>query len=133
MAKERIITGCARLAGVLLMLSAIPHATLGMAEVITSIKTGDVRSSMAGTFRAIWIFSSVMLLLSGLWALFVAGELKQLKARAWWQGIIIGVAYTGWAIGSMVMVGVAAHLVAFAFIGLLLVIPLVIWAPHFFR
>jgi hypothetical protein len=133
MAKERIMSGCARLAGVLLVLSAIPHATLGMAEVITSIKTGDVRASMADTFRAIWMFGSVMLLLSGLWALFVAGELRQLKPRAWWQGIIIGLGYTAWAIGSMVLVGVQAHLVAFSLIGLVMLVPLLIWAPHFFR
>lgn len=133
MAKERVVSGCARLAGILMMLSAIPHATLGMAEVITSIKTGDVRASMADTFRAIWMFGSVMLLITGLWTSFVAGELKQLKARAWWQGFIIGLGYAGWAIGTMVVVGVAAHLVAFALIGLLLLIPLLIWAPHFFK
>jgi hypothetical protein len=127
------MSGCARLAGVLLVLSSIPHATLGMAEVITSIKTGDVRAAMADTFRAIWIFSSAMLLMTGIWALFVAGELRQLKARAWWQGIIIGLGYTAWATGSIVLVGVYAHLVAFAIIGLLMLVPLLIWAPYFFR
>jgi cytochrome bd-type quinol oxidase subunit 2 len=133
MAKDRLIAGCVRLAGILLVLAVIPHATLGMAEVLTAIKTGDIRASMADTSRAIWIFSTMMLLLSGIWALFVAGELRHLKSRAWWQGVILGLAYAGGSIACMAIVGVYAHLVAFALIGLLMLVPLLIGAPRFFR
>lgn len=132
MPKEKLASGCARLAGILLLLVSIPHATVGLAEVLTAIKTGDVRPGMAATFRAIWMYSSVMLVLSGLWALFIAGELAQLKRRAWWQGIIIGLGYAGWAIGSMAMTGISGHLAAFAAIGLLLLAPLLIRARRFF-
>lgn len=131
MAKEKIIHGCARLAGILLLGAAVPHATFGFAEVVTAIKTGEVRAGIADTFKIIWIFSTIMLILSGLWTLFIAGELRQLKRRAWWQGIFIGLGYTGGAIGGMYITGVYLHLVAFALIGLLLLIPLVIWAGCF--
>lgn len=131
MAKEKLIANCARAAGVLLLLSVIPHSTLGWAEVMTAIKLGDINPGMANTVRSIWVFSAVMLALSGVWILFLASELRQLKRRAWWQGILIGLGYSGSAIGCMVMTEVYAHLVGYALIGLLLLIPLLIWAGSF--
>ncbi|MGB8192169.1 MAG: hypothetical protein WCF67_09635 [Chitinophagaceae bacterium] len=131
MAKEKIIGNCARLAGILLLGAAVPHATFGFAEVVTSIKTGDVRAGMADTFRIIWIYSTIMLVLSGIWTLFLASELRQLKWRAWWQGIFIGIGYTAGSIACMYIAGVYIHLMAFALIGLLLLTPLLIWARSF--
>jgi hypothetical protein len=131
MVKEKLIANCARVAGVLLLLSVIPHSTLGWAEVMTAIKLGDINRGMANTVKSIWIFSSMMLVLSGGWTLFLASELRQLKRRAWWQGVFIGLGYSGSAIGCMVMTEVYAHLVGYALIGLLLLVPLLIWAPSF--
>lgn len=131
MAKEKIIANCARLAGILLLLSVVPHSTLGWAEVVTAIKLGDINKGMANTVKSIWIFSSVMLVLTGTWSLFLAGELRQLKRRAWWQGIILGLGYSGSAIGCMLMTEFYAHLAGYALIGLLLVIPLLAWAGSF--
>ena len=131
MSKEKTISACARLSGILLLASVVPHAALGGAEVMMGIKTGDVRASMADTFRNVWIFSTIMLALSGVWALFLASELKQLRRRAWWQGMFLGVGYTGGSIAAMSVTQVYAHLVGYALIGLLLLAPLIKWAPHF--
>jgi hypothetical protein len=131
MATNKIPANCARLAGILLVAATIPHATLGTAEVLTAIKLGDVRASMTDTFRIIWVFSTMMLLLSGIWTLFVAGELRQMHRRAWWQGIFIGLGYTGGSIGCMAAFGVYTHLLLFAVIGLILLVPLIVWAGHF--
>ncbi|HEY0677105.1 MAG TPA: hypothetical protein VGD17_02420 [Chitinophagaceae bacterium] len=131
MAKEKIIYTCARLTGILLLGATVLHATLGTAEVLTAIKTGDVRAGMADTFRSVWIFSSIMLLLSAIWTLFLAGELRLLKRRAWWQGVFLGLGYAGGAIACMAFAGIHAHLVAFTFTGLLLLVPLIVWAGYF--
>lgn len=131
MAKEKIIANCARVSGTLLLLSAIPHSTLGWAEVVTAIKLGDINPGMANTVKSIWIFSAMMLVLSGIWVLFLAGELRQLKRRAWWQGIFVGLGYSGSAIGCMLMTGFYAHLAGYALIGLLLLVPLLMWAGSF--
>jgi hypothetical protein len=131
MAKERIIYNTARLTGILLVGAAVIHATLGTAEVMTAIKLGDVRVSMADTVRTVWLYSTVMLLLSAVWVFFIAGELRQMKRRAWWQGIFLGLGYAGSAITAIVTIGVYVHLVAFALIGLLLLLPLIVWAGHF--
>jgi hypothetical protein len=131
MTKEKFIANSARVAGSLLLLSVIPHSTLGWAEVMTAIKLGDINRGMANTVKTIWIFSSMMLVISGVWVLFLVNELRQLKRRAWWQGVFIGLGYSGSAIGCMVMTEVYAHLVGYAFIGLLLLVPLLIWAGSF--
>lgn len=131
MAKEKFIANCARMAGILLLLSAIPHSTLGWAEVVTAIKLGDINRGMANTVKSIWIFSAVMLVLSGIWVLFLAGELRQLKRRAWWQSVFIGLGYSGSAIACMLMTEFYAHLAGYALIGLLLLIPLLLWAGSF--
>ena len=115
----------------LLLVSSVLHSTLGTSEVLMGIKTGDVRGGMADTFRTIWIYSTIMLVLSGIWTLFLAGELKQLKRRAWWQGIFIGLGYTGGSVGAIMVTKVQAHLMFYGFIGLLLLLPLIWWAGSF--
>jgi hypothetical protein len=133
MAKEKIIARCAWLTGILLVGATILHGTLGTAEVMTAIKLGDVRPSMADIFRTVWIYSSIMLALSAIWTFFLAGELRQLKRRAWWQGLLIGLGYTGGSAFGMATVGFQPHLLAFMLIGLVLLMPLIIWAGHFKR
>lgn len=131
MSKEKIISICVRIAGALLLLMTFLHATWGWAEVVTAIKLGDAGPAIANTFRAIWIFSGMMFLLSAIWIFFLVSELRQLKRRAWWQGIFIGLGYTGCAVGCMLMTGFYGHLAAFGLIGLLLLIPLLLWAASF--
>lgn len=133
MPKEKTIYVCARLTGVLLLGAAVLHATLGTAEVMMAVKTGEVRPGIQDTLHVIWIYSSVMLVLSGIWALFLAGELKQMKRRAWWQGVLLGLGYFAGSVGAMAATRVYAHLVVFAMIGLLMLIPLLRWAGHFRR
>ena len=129
--REKTIAACARLTGFLLLGSSVVHATLGTSEVLMAIKTGDVRASMADTFRSVWIFSTVMLVLSGIWALFLAADLKQLKRRAWWQGIFLGLGYTGGSAAAIAITQVQAHLVFYGATGLLLLLPLLRWAGSF--
>lgn len=131
MAKERIIYNSARFTGFLLLGATVLHATLGTAEVMTGIKVSDVRPDISETLRIIWIYSSIMLFLSACWTFFIAGELRQLSRRAWWQGVLIGLGYAGGSIFAMATIGVRPHLVAFALIGLFLLVPLLIFAGHF--
>lgn len=129
--REKTIAACARISGFLLLGSSVLHVTLGMSEVLMAIKTGEVRADIAGTFVSVWIFSTVMLVLSGIWVLFLAPELKQLKRRAWWQGIFIGLGYTGGAAVAIAVTQVQAHLIFYGVVGLLLLLPLLRWAGSF--
>lgn len=131
MAKEKIISRCAWLSGLLLAGATIIHGTIGTAEVMTAIKLGDVRSSMADIFRTVWIYSSIMLALSAIWVFFLAGELRQLKRRAWWQGVLVGLGYAGGSAFGIATVGFQPHLAAFMLIGLILLLPLLVWAGSF--
>ena len=131
MEKGRLFRRAARMVGTLLMFATAFHVSLGTAEVLQSIKVGSVAPSFIMTFKNIWIFSSVMLFLSGVWVFFLVRDLGQLRRRAWWQGVLIGLGYVGGAIGAMAWAGVQPHLVAFAMIGLLLLIPLLLKAGAF--
>src|SRR5688572_29465617 len=131
MAKEKVIGNTARVAGILIVLATIPHVLLGTAEVLQGIKLGDIRSSMVPFIKNIWVFSSVMLQLSGMWVLILVKDLKRLDRRAWWQAVLIGLAYTGGGIAAIVWSGIQIHLVLFVLIGLLLFIPMLVWAGSF--
>jgi len=131
MPKEKIIGTTSRLAGILLILATIPHVTLGTAEILQGIKLGDIRTSMVPIIKNIWVFSSVMLPLSGIWVLFLVKDLKRLDRRAWWQAIFVGFTYVASGIAAIVWSGIQIHLVLFVLIGLLLFIPMLVWAGSF--
>jgi len=124
MQKGKIYYRSARLAGILLLIATALHCTLGTAEVLSAIKVGGVMASMIPFLKNVWVYSSVMLFLSALWVFFLAKDLLHLRRRAWWQGILIGLGYTGGAAGAMIWAGIQPHLVAFAVIGLTLLVPL---------
>ncbi|HKP32465.1 MAG TPA: hypothetical protein VJT83_07045 [Chitinophagaceae bacterium] len=131
MAKTKIIGTTARLAGILTILTTVPHVILGTAEVMQGIKLGDVRSSMVPVIKNIWVLSCIMLPLSGMWILFLVRDLKRLERRAWWQAILIGLSFAGAGIAAMVWSGIQIHLLLFVLIGLLLFIPMLLWAGSF--
>ena len=122
---------CARITGGLLLGAGVLHSTLGTAEVFNHIKFGDVSPTMISTFKNIWLFSGVMLFLSAAWIFFLARDLGRLQRRAWWQAVLIGLGYSAGAFGAMAWAGIQAHLIAFALIGLLLLVPLLLWARAF--
>ena len=121
----------ARIVGGLLLAAFVFHVTLGTAEVFNHIKFGDVSPAMISTFKNIWVYSSIMLFLSSMWIFFLAKDLGRLQRRAWWQAVLIGLGYAAGAIGAMVWAGVQAHLIAFALIGLLLLVPLLLRTSAF--
>jgi len=123
----------ARIVGCLLLAAFAFHVTLGTAEVLNHIKFGDVSPAMLSTFKNIWVYSSIMLFLSAIWIFFLAKDLGRLQRRAWWQAVLIGLGYAVGAIGAMIWAGVQAHLIAFAVIGLLLLVPLLRKARAFFH
>jgi hypothetical protein len=131
MTKEKFIYRSAKLSGILLMLAAGLHASLGTAEILTAIKTEDIRPTMVATVKNVWLYSSIMLFLSGIWVLFIAKDLRRLQRRAWWQAVFIGLGYTVGSIGAMAWTSVQVHLLAFALIGSLLLLPALLFTGSF--
>ena len=131
MTKEKFIYRSARLAGILLMLAAVLHASWGTAEIVMAIKTEDIRPTMVDSVKNVWLYSSIMLFLSGIWVLFIARDLRRLQRRAWWQAVFIGLGYTGGSIAAIAWTRVQVHLIAFAAIGLLLLFPALLFVGSF--
>jgi hypothetical protein len=131
MEKGKLFYRLAKLVGASLLVATLLHATFGTAEVNTAIKTGGIMPSMIRTLKNVWVFSSIMLFLSAMWVLILARDLGRLQKRAWWQGVLVGLGYAGGSIGAMFWAGVQGHLLAFALVGLILLLPLLIWARAF--
>lgn len=131
MEKGKLFYRFAKTLGILFMITTLFHSTLGTAEVLTSIKVGGLMPSMVTSFKNVWIFSCIMLFLSGVWVLFLAKDLGQLQRRAWWQAVFIGLSYLGGSITAMWWAGIQAHLLAFALVSLLFLLPLMRWAGSF--
>ena len=131
MRKRRFIYFSARCAGILALLAAVLHAVFGTAGMLTGIKVGDIRSSMVLPVKNVYLFSSVLFLLSAVWILFLAAELRAMRRRAWWQALLLSLGYIGGSLAAIQLNGLQIQLVGLAFIGLILLFPLLIFAGSF--
>lgn len=61
--------------GILTCLSFFPHAFLGMQQVMEHIQKGEIQEPAANGMRMIWLYSSIMMLLSGLNLLILANHI----------------------------------------------------------
>lgn len=77
--------------GVLTCLQFIPHAFLGMPAVLEHIAKGEIQEPAAEGMQMIWLYSSVMMLLSGIWMLFLAKPIKQGNHSARSQGLLLAI------------------------------------------
>ncbi len=123
---------CALFTGILLIIIAMLHAVLGLYEILAAIRVGDISKDAATMITISWIFSGVALFLIGAWILFLSKDLKNLKRKAWWQGLFVSGLLTAFGGGCWHYFPLATYLIGFTMIGLLLFIPLLIYAGHYF-
>lgn len=113
------------LIGLLLLITAGAH-TLNMSDAVIAIKTGDIASSQASSVFSVWIFSSISMLLIGIWLIFLSGDLKRLSRRAWWQALFIGAGLSGFSLISWSRFPREFHLFYFLLLGMGLLVPLLL-------
>ena len=80
--------------GILTFLQFFPHAFMGMPAVLDHIEKGEIQPVAAQGMQMIWLYSSIMMLLSSIWLFFLAKPIKEGKhvarlqvlcsAQAWW-------------------------------------------------
>jgi hypothetical protein len=131
MEKGNFISRIAKFVGLILLIVASIHSTVGTAEVVTNIKVGGIMPSLVQVFKNVWVYSSMMLFLSGIWVLFLARDLGRFQRRAWWQGVLVGLGYAGGSITAMSWAGIQAPLVLTFILGLLLLLPLLMRSGAF--
>ena len=109
--------------GVLTCLQFIPHAFLGMPAVIEHIAKGEIQQPAAEGMQMIWLYSSTMMLLSGIWMLFLAKPIKNGDHSARLQGLLLAIGLIIFGMGcSYIANQVLNHLFFFTVEGILLLL-----------
>ena len=132
MKENKIVCWCARVSGILLILSSMMHFFLGLPEVVLKpIAEGKIIDpETAGNFYAIWVFSSITMFLTGATLALISTDLKHLNRRVWKLALLIGFGIAGFGIIMAIKFPeAAAHMMAFVAIGLITFLP----ALFFFR
>ena len=127
---NKIIYRCTLIAGILLMLFSVPHA-LGVTAVFDYIKNGEIGETYAKTAIIIWIFGSVTMLLLGATLVYLSKHLQMLSKNAWRLGTLIGIGLTSFGGGFFIQNPGSTHMLGFLLLGLLVLIPLVIFVRKF--
>lgn len=114
--------------GVLTCLQFIPHAFLGMPAVIEHIAKGEIQEPAAQGMLMIWLYSSTMMLLSGIWMLFLAKPIKNGNHSARTQGVLLALGLIIFGMGcSYIANAVLNHLFFFTVEGILLLLATTIF------
>jgi hypothetical protein len=116
--------------GILLIFAAI-LMTISINNLIVGEKIHDIGQAYVHSVIIHWSLSCMLLLLVGIWVLFLVSPLKQLQRRAWWQGILIGLSLIGFGAFFWHRYPSSLHLPGYILLGLIFLVPLVIEAPKF--
>jgi uncharacterized membrane protein SirB2 len=128
--KNKIVYICPLIASILLILAALARA-LSINNLVIAESTGDISKHYAASVLIDWGLSSTLLLLTGIWLLFLLRDLKRAQRRAWLQAIIIGLALTLFGSSFWYRYPSSFHLPFFLFMGLIILIPLLIYGKQF--
>jgi hypothetical protein len=129
-----IVCWAARLSGMLLILSVIPHYFLALpARVLQPVADGRVDADLGKTYYAVWVFASLTIVLTGASLIYVSGDLKRGETKAWWMTLLLSGGLTLY--GAYINLKYPEHTHNFSFLifGLITLLPLLIFSARFFR
>ncbi|HMH33829.1 MAG TPA: hypothetical protein VK543_12405 [Puia sp.] len=130
MNQQNIVPRMCMLVGAVLMLAAA-YRGLSINNLIIAITTGDISKHLGASVLVDWSLSCILLLLMGIWLFFISADLRKGLRRAWLQGIIIGVSLAVFGGGFWYKYPRSLHLPVFLLLGLMLLIPLIIYSNRF--
>lgn len=109
--------------GTVTCLQFIPHAFMGFPAVLDHIAKGEIQQPAAQGMQMIWLYSSIMMLLSGFWMLFIAKPIKNGSASARLQGLLFSLGLLLFGLGcSYIANELFNHLFFFTLEGILLLL-----------
>lgn len=109
-------------------LQFIPHAFLGFPAVLEHIEKGEIQEPAAMGMQMIWLYSSTMMLLSGIWMFFLAKPIRNGNYMARLQGLILALGLIGFGmISSYISQEVFNHLFFFTVEGILLLLAVTVF------
>lgn len=108
--------------GIITCLSFIPHAFLGMKAVIEHINKGEIQTVAANGMRQIWLYSSITMLLTGIWLLFLSKPFLNGDEKARVQVFIIGFGLSFFGMGCSYISKEIDEMIGFTVQGVILLI-----------
>ncbi len=116
------------LVGIMTCLQFIPHAFMGYPAILEHIQKGEINGKATQGMQMIWIYSSIMMLLSGFWMLFLAKPIKEGQHFARVQGLLIGIGLIAFGMGCSYISGAFFNPMFFFTIqGILLVLAVTVF------
>lgn len=108
--------------GILTCLSFFPHAFLGMQAVLDHIDNGEILAPAANGMRMIWLYSSIMMLLSGIWLLILARPVQAGSHKARTQVLLLGLCLFFFGLGCTYISDAIDAMFVFTIEGILLIL-----------
>lgn len=114
--------------GILTFIQFFPHAFMGMPAVLEHIRKGEIQSVAAQGMQMIWLYSSIMMLLSSIWLFFLAKPIKEGKHVARLQVLYMSIGLLAFGLGcSYIAQEVFNHLFFFTVEGILLLLAVTVF------
>ena len=114
--------------GILTCLQFIPHAFMGFPAVLEHIKKGEISGEATLGMEMIWIYSSITMLLTGIWLLFLAKPIKNANHSARLQGLFLSIGLLAFGLGcSYLAREIFNHMFFFTVEGILLLLAVTIF------
>jgi hypothetical protein len=127
---NKVAYRCAIVVGIFLIGASLLKA-VSINNILTAINTGDIAKIYAGTIVIDSGFSSLLLLMVGIWLLFLSKDLKAWQRRAWSQATLIGLALVIFGGSLWYVYPASLHLPVFLVLGLILLVPLILSGKNF--
>lgn len=108
--------------GVITCLGFFPHTFMGMQGVLDHISKGEIQQPAANGMQMIWLYSSIMMLVSGVWLLILANHILIGSHKARLQVLVLGIGLTFFGLGCTYISGKIDAMFAFTIQGIVLIV-----------
>lgn len=108
--------------GIIACLSFIPHAFYGFPAVLEHIRKGEINGAATNGMQMIWLYSSIMMLLSGIWMLFLAKPIKNGDNKSRIQVLLLGIGLSVFGVLCTYITGHIEGMFSFTIEGILLLL-----------
>lgn len=107
--------------GIITCLGFFPHAFFGMQAVLDHIAKGEIQTPAANGMRMIWLYSSIMMLVSGIWLLSVTPHILIGSHIARIQVLVLGIGLAIFGLGCTYIGGKIDAMFIFTIQGVILI------------
>lgn len=131
MAPLTVIRLTAGIVGGLLVLLNGLHLTFGFVRLNQALATESISARLADPLKTGWIISGCVNLILGLVLLWLLPDLASASPVAWKVAVVIALGLVALGLAAVLATGRHFGLLAFSFLGLSLLVPLLLWRSLF--